>query len=134
MDEREVERFRQAIADGSPGRVREMANGLLDELISRERAAAMDNPVTVWDSAVGALRRLACQPAAFGRERTDMAALERAADWLASIGPRGGKSPCEVCLKPTSISCSRCDRSLCQIHAARNTKTGTHDGGSLRCD
>lgn len=132
------ERARSAIAGAELDKAREYANTLLDELISsrRELAARITaaNPVPVWATAVEALRRLADQPSAFGRVRTDSDALRRAADWLAAIGPDTNKSPCEVCLKPTSIGCSRCRRSLCSTHVAFNMRTRTHDHGRLNCE
>lgn len=133
---------RAMIAAADLDKAREYANSLLDELAETRRelvqritaAPGTTNPVTLWASAVAALRKLAERPAILALDDPGYpAALDRAADWLAAIGPDTIKLPCEVCLKPTSIGCVRCDRSLCQTHAVRNTRNGSHDGGRLAC-
>lgn len=139
----DLNRARAAIAAADLDKAREYANSLLDELAKTRRelvqritaAPGTTNPVTLWASAVAALRKLAERPAILGVENAvdESAVLDRATDWLAAIGPDTIKLPCEVCLKPTSIGCSRCDRSLCQTHAVRNTRDGSHDGGRLAC-
>lgn len=133
---------RAAIANADLDKAREYANVILDELVAARRELVqrvtgnpeLRNPVTLWATAVEALRKLADHTRAqtHGGQR-DAPVLDRAADWLASIGPDTTKLPCEVCLKPTSISCVRCGRNLCAPHAARNTRSASHDGGRLAC-
>ena len=138
----DVDKVYDALRATEGDELRGHAITILNELIASRRelvqritaSPAERNPVTVWATAVEALRRLVGNPVAVFGSVDPGPVLTRAADWLAAIGPDTIKSPCEVCLKPTSIGCARCDRTLCQIHAARNTKTNTHDGGRLHCD
>jgi hypothetical protein len=151
----DMDRAREVIGAADLDKAREYALALLDDLrvaraelvrrasispfVGREHAARvrldLPEPVTLWGQAVAALRKLAEKPRILAVDNAvdESAVLDRAADWLAAIGPDTTKLPCEVCLKPTSIGCARCDRSLCQTHAARNTRDGSHDGGRLAC-
>lgn len=137
-----MDRAREVIGAASVDDARRYALALLDDLAEARRYLVArvkgdpSDPVPIWHTAVAALRRLAEAPAIVGGctpPGDHSAVLTRAADWLAAIGPDTIKLPCEVCLKPTTISCVRCDRSLCAPHAARDARGPSHDGGRLGC-
>jgi hypothetical protein len=133
------QRARELIANSDVDKLREYAGAFLDELIEARQLIhdkltnplAPVNPSILWAAAVGALRRLAASPAGDHWEDDEKPALPRAADWLETIGPDTDKLPCEVCLKPTSRACSRCDRPLCTTHSVLNINSGRHFGGPL---
>lgn len=137
------QRARELIASSDVDKLREYAGAFLDELIEARQLihdklsapTVPTNPVILWAAAVESLRRLAARPGVLGLidiHQLQPSLIRRCADWLAAIGPDTDNMPCEVCLRPTSRSCSRCDRSLCTSHATLNTATSVHPGG-LHC-